>query len=100
MAAETTLLQVVENNLRLALVAARDGLPVIVAEQVAKVIAVPKCSHNLLYLDLAVLRRIWQRRGIDKILNALVPTEQAEVRQGWPGLRVAPQARVRYIWAC
>lgn len=71
---------VMANNLRHAVAAARESKSVVFAEALAQEIGVPKCSHNLEYLDVATLHRLWQRRGLDQLLDSLLPSGSSQVR--------------------
>lgn len=65
--------EVAASNLRLAIAAARESKSVVLADNLAHELGVPKCSHNLEYLGLAVLHRLWQRLKLDKLVDALLP---------------------------
>lgn len=71
--------EVMVENLRLALSAARDGQSVVIAESLARQIRVPKCSHNLQYLDIAVLRLLWRQLGLDDLMRSLLPSSNTDI---------------------
>lgn len=65
-------------NLRDALVAARDGKRVVVA-RAPRQLAPEKPTANLRYLDLAVLLELWRAWQLDEILAAVLPPSEAVV---------------------
>jgi len=68
-------------NLRLALDASRRGARVFLDKrQLPSATQFAKPTHNLRYLDLAVLHELWCEWGLDKILDELLPRTGAEIR--------------------
>lgn len=65
-------------NLRDALVAAREGKRVVVA-RAPRQLAPAKPSANLRYLDLAVLLEVWRAWKLDEILATVLPGSEAQV---------------------
>jgi hypothetical protein len=69
------------NNLRLALDASRRGERVFLDKrQLPSATQFVKPTHNLRYLDIAVLRELWCEWGLDKVLDELLPRTAAEIR--------------------
>jgi hypothetical protein len=68
-------------NFRLALDASRRGARVFLDKrQLPSTTQFAKPTHNLRYLDLAVLHELWCEWGLDKILDELLPRTAAEIR--------------------
>lgn len=68
-------------NFRLALDASRRGTRVFLDKrQLPSTTQFAKPTHNLRYLDLAVLLELWSEWGLGKILDALLPRTAAEIR--------------------
>ena len=59
-------------NLKRALKASRNDERVVLQPQVASALDSAKIVANLQYLDVAVLHRLWQRCGLDEVLDGLV----------------------------
>lgn len=69
------------DNLRLALDASRRGARVFLDKrQLPSATEFAKPTHNLRYLDIAVLHELWREWGLDKILDELLPRTAAEAR--------------------
>jgi hypothetical protein len=68
-------------NLRLALEASRrDARVFLDKRQLPSSTQFAKPTHNLRYLDLAVLRELWCGWGLDKLLDEILPGNAAELR--------------------
>lgn len=73
--------QVQIDNFRVALDASRRGARVFLDKrQVPSATQFAKPTHNLRYLDLAVLHELWCEWGLDKMLDELLPPSAAEIR--------------------
>ncbi len=66
------------DNLRAALAAGRAGKRVVVAPAVAPEGPVRPVA-NLRYLDLAVLRALWEQWGLDEVLDTVSPSPERDV---------------------
>jgi hypothetical protein len=67
-------------NMRLALEASRRGTQVVLDKrQLPAAARFVKPTHNLRYLDLAVLLELWREWGLDSVLDAVVPRNTADV---------------------
>jgi hypothetical protein len=70
-------------NLRLALEASRSGARVFLDKrQLPSATQFAKPTHNLRYLDLAVLRELWCEWKLDEILGDLIPRSASEISPG------------------
>src|SRR5437667_9477148 len=67
-------------NMRLALEASRRGTQVVLDKrQLPTTARFAKPTHNLRYLDLAVLLELWREWDLDSVLDAVVARNAADV---------------------
>jgi transposase len=66
-------------NLKLALKASRDGGSLLLATEAADLVSAHSVTANLEYLDIAVMRAMWQQWGLSSLLAELSGDEQSLV---------------------
>lgn len=69
-------------NLRSAVAASRQGVAVVLPEQLLGQIHGRKVKRNLRYLDIAVALRVWEEWGLAELVDDLAPHSKVEVSAG------------------